>query len=116
MDGEEFWEAAKVIGTFAAIVSVVIVIILAMTGVFGPLFNHVENVNFNSSQQHQGAIVDRFVDDCKQIAQAKSQQEKLALENDINEHAGTVDLDQLSMSDYTRTCVKNAIQDVQNSK
>jgi len=80
--------------------------------ILGPIFNQTDYNNFNSSPTHLNAVAGRFSDDCQQIAEATNATEKKAIENDIYQTASTVNLNDVSMPDYVRTCVNQAIQDV----
>ena len=102
--------------TFFVCALVIGAIILALTGILGKWGNEVNNDLFNTSQQHTGAVAQRFSDDCLQLSQAKSEQERMAIKNDIYQTASTVDLKSITMPDTTRTCVNKAVSDVTNSK
>jgi hypothetical protein len=82
----------------------------------GPLFNQADYSNFNSSPQHLQAVSQKFSDDCLQIATTTNDTAKKALEQDIYQEASTVDLSKIAMPDSTRTCVNNAIYDVNQHK
>ncbi len=117
MDGKFSWEAFfKGAATFFVCALVIGVIILGLTGILGKWSNAISNDLFNTSQQHTGAVAQKFSDDCLQLSQAKSEQERLAIENDIYQVASTVDLTSITMSDTTRTCVNTAVRDVTNGK
>lgn len=93
-------------------VLIVGVLILILTGILGSWANQVNNYLFNTSQQHTGAVAQKFSDDCLQLAQASDNITRKAIENDIYTVASTVDLNNIQMPRMTRQCVDSAIQDI----
>lgn len=82
----------------------------------GPLANQVDYNNFNSSPTHMNAVSQKFSDDCLQLASTTDTTAKKAIEQDINYEAATVDLSKLDMPSSVRSCVANAMNDVNQSK
>ena len=85
---------------------------VAWFGIIGPAWNKVDNTNFNTSPTHLQAVAGKFSDDCRQISETKDRQSQLAIENDIWQMAQGVNLQDVQMSDYTKTCVDKALQDM----
>lgn len=114
------WDLWTVFCAWAGRVFVVLlivgVLILALTGVLGTLANQIQNQLFNTSQQHTGAVAQKFSDDCLQLAQVGDPVSRKAIENDIYQVASTVNLNEVHMPDTTRQCVNHAIQDVVSNK
>lgn len=86
-------------------------IILTWLYVLGPLFNQADYSIFNSSPQHVNAVAQKFSDDCQQLALTSDPNAVKAIEQDIYQEASTIDLKSVQMSDKTRSCVNQAIQD-----
>jgi len=80
--------------------------------VLGPIFNQATYSNFNTSPEHLNAVAGRFSDDCQQLAETSDPTARKAIENDIYQTASTVNLSQVDMPDYVRSCVNQAIHDV----
>ena len=85
--------------------------VLAWIFIFGPLFNHVDYNNYNTSPQHVNAIAQRFADDCQQIAETSDPVAKKAIEQDIYQMSSTVDITTMQMPSGVRSCVNRAIND-----
>jgi type II secretory pathway component PulM len=100
----------------ASIGTLALLLILFWFTVFGPLFNRADYNNYNSSTQHINAIVQRFADDCQQIAETNDPTAKKAIEQDIYQMASTVDVKSMQMPDGVRSCVNQAINGVTSGK
>jgi hypothetical protein len=86
--------------------------ILGWVYVFGPLFNHVDYNNYNTSPQHLQAIAGKFSDDCQQIAESQNDPGAVkAIEQDIYQTAKGVDLNAVEMPSGVRSCVTKAMND-----
>lgn len=114
MDFEDLGDVLRAYSVWIVVAFLFLLGILAMTGVFGPLFNQIDNANFNSSPQHLQAVENYVSRDCVQIAQTKDPVEKKALENDIYNNTNTVNLNQLALPDDVRSCVMTARSHVMN--
>lgn len=99
---------------YAFIVCVILVIILAITGVFGPLFNTINNNLFNSSQNHLQGISSEISRDCSQMTNYKvGSSAYKAYEQDIYTELQQVsNIDDLNLSPALKACALQAQQDV----
>jgi len=90
-------------------------IILAASGFFGPLFNQVDYNNFNSSPMHQNAVSSEVNNECLQLAEATDSVTKNALEHKIYNDTSTVDVNNLSAPQDVKDCIANARNFVLNN-
>lgn len=89
------------------------IMILGWVYILGPLFNQVDNTNFQTSPEHVQAVAGRLTDDCVQIAQTTDKTAIKAIEGDIvyQSHQAPMNLVQQNLSTQTLTCVNQAIHD-----
>lgn len=95
---------------FAVGLFILLSIILAASGFFGPLFNQVDYNNFNSSPMHQNAVSSEVNNECLQLAETKSSDTVTvnALQHKIYNDTSTVDVEHLSAPQDVKDCITAA--------
>ena len=89
-------------------------IVLAWIFILGPAFNNAEYQQYQTSPTHINAVVSHIQNDCNQQLPGTTGPVKLAIERDIVNQAGSIDLAQphTGLTSDDLTCIATAKQDI----
>jgi hypothetical protein len=118
MDGElTFWDVLKYCLMAIAILFVLVVGIMAITGTLGPVANQIDYNLFQTSPMHQSGVANLLTKDCTDLSKEEPGSEAYnMIEAKIRQDAENSDVDTIKMDPAVRACAHKAINDGLNNK
>lgn len=93
-------------------------IVLLWIFLLGPLYNQVFYQQYQTDPTHVNAVVMKIQDDCNMQLPGTTGSTRLAIERDIVDQAGSINLNQpnTDLTSDDRTCIDNAKQDIKDTQ